>query len=247
MPKFFNRIIQELNSAAASAFAAKVTNDANDRVNIDAGGTITWGSGAAAGDTNLYRSAANALKTDDSFQSLGGLQTVTGAGSGTFPALADGGIAVDTTGNALYFRSGGTWQQVTGGGGGGAAATYLAVFTIVGVLPAAGGLSYVKYWFNGNYTINNVMLSVGTKPIAGSIVVDVLKGTSDYVAATTTIFSINAKPTIAGGAAVSTLAVPDTGGAASVTNANYITIQMASTAATTTGADLVAYVKYTAA
>lgn len=45
--------------------------DAHYRFNIDANGKFTWGTGAAAPDTNLYRSAANVLKTDDTLQTVG--------------------------------------------------------------------------------------------------------------------------------------------------------------------------------
>jgi hypothetical protein len=59
--------IEDATSAASQAVAAKVNGDTQSRVNIDAGGKITWGSGSAAGDTNLYRSAADELTTDDDF------------------------------------------------------------------------------------------------------------------------------------------------------------------------------------
>ncbi|WP_327719872.1 hypothetical protein OG381_34355 [Streptomyces sp. NBC_00490] len=49
------------------ALRASVTGDAQNRVEILAGGGLQWGSGAAAVDTNLYRSAANVLATDDAF------------------------------------------------------------------------------------------------------------------------------------------------------------------------------------
>lgn len=48
-----------------NAYRARVAGDSNSRFLVNADGTITWGTGAAAGDTNLYRSAANTLKTDD--------------------------------------------------------------------------------------------------------------------------------------------------------------------------------------
>lgn len=53
--------------------AGQITSDALNRFSIDVSGTITWGSGAAGRDTNLYRSAANALKTDDTFTAAGGI------------------------------------------------------------------------------------------------------------------------------------------------------------------------------
>lgn len=59
--------VDELSSASAQAIAANVNGDTNDRVIIDAGGKITWGSGSATGDTTLYRSTDDTLKTDDTF------------------------------------------------------------------------------------------------------------------------------------------------------------------------------------
>jgi len=58
-----------LTGAAAGTDMAtfKVTGDTQQRLIVDADGTLLWGSGALAGDTNLYRSAANVLKTDDKF------------------------------------------------------------------------------------------------------------------------------------------------------------------------------------
>lgn len=56
------------NAASAQAVAARVDGDTTNRINVDAGGKITWGDGSAAGDTTLYRSAADLLKTDDAFE-----------------------------------------------------------------------------------------------------------------------------------------------------------------------------------
>lgn len=44
-----------------------VTADSQPRFGRDANGTMTWGSGSAGRDTNLYRLGADALKTDDDF------------------------------------------------------------------------------------------------------------------------------------------------------------------------------------
>src|SRR5690606_19225481 len=43
--------------------------DTQNRFQARGDGQLSWGSGSAAVDTNLYRSAANTLKTDDSFVS----------------------------------------------------------------------------------------------------------------------------------------------------------------------------------
>ena len=49
------------------AITTNVNADTHNRLTIDAGVKITWGSGSGTGDTTLYRSAANTLKTDDAF------------------------------------------------------------------------------------------------------------------------------------------------------------------------------------
>jgi len=114
MPKFVERIsAQKFSSAASTALDVFVSGDSNARVAVDAGGKITWGAGDGAGDTTLYRSAANTLKTDDVFQAAAGVVTLATAGTPT-SSLASGGIAVDTTNNKLYFKSSGSWRLVEG-------------------------------------------------------------------------------------------------------------------------------------
>lgn len=55
------------NSPANTAVDIGVNGDANPRISIDAGGRLSWGDGNSPVDTNLYRSGANTLKTDDRF------------------------------------------------------------------------------------------------------------------------------------------------------------------------------------
>lgn len=54
-------------TGTVSAFIATQTGDTQNRFDVNTDGLIKWGTGAVAADTNLYRSAANTLKTDDSF------------------------------------------------------------------------------------------------------------------------------------------------------------------------------------
>lgn len=56
-------------SAGYGAISAAVSGDAFARLYIDSNGALAWGSGSGSQDTNLYRSAANTLTTDDSFTS----------------------------------------------------------------------------------------------------------------------------------------------------------------------------------
>ena len=60
------------SGATLNLLEGDVTSDTNDRIVIRADGRITWGSGASSGDTTLYRSSADKLKTDDDFAVGGG-------------------------------------------------------------------------------------------------------------------------------------------------------------------------------
>lgn len=59
-------------SASNAIVNGKVTGDSQNRVTVQADGKIIWGSGGASQDTNLYRSNANELKTDDNLVVAGG-------------------------------------------------------------------------------------------------------------------------------------------------------------------------------
>jgi hypothetical protein len=68
MPNFYNIIrAKKFSTAADAAIEIAPYDSATPNFRIDAGGKINWSSGSATADTNLYRSAANVLKTDDSF------------------------------------------------------------------------------------------------------------------------------------------------------------------------------------
>ena len=104
--------VEELAAASSQAVGVKVDGDSEPRVKIDAGGKITWGSGDAAGDVTLYRSAANTLKTDDALDaSTAGVVNLVTSGEPS-GAAADGTIAIDTTNNKFYFRSDSAWQEI---------------------------------------------------------------------------------------------------------------------------------------
>ena len=113
MTKFVGTSLRGFDFASPSseALSARVTSDNTPRIRIDAGGRITWGPGNAAGDTNLYRSEGNVLTTDDLFKATGGLVTITSNGAPNYE-IPDGGLAVDTTNDTFYFRSGGEWLEV---------------------------------------------------------------------------------------------------------------------------------------
>lgn len=73
MPSFYNRIkARKFSTAADTAIEISPESSATPNFTIDAGGKLNWSSGSATADTNLYRSAANVLKTDDSFNLASG-------------------------------------------------------------------------------------------------------------------------------------------------------------------------------
>lgn len=73
MPSFYNRIkARKFSTAADTAVEISPSSSATPNFTIDAGGKLNWSSGSATADTNLYRSAANVLQTDDSFNIASG-------------------------------------------------------------------------------------------------------------------------------------------------------------------------------
>ncbi len=56
--------------ASLGVLVAKVTGDAATRFSLNTDGSMEWGSGTGAKDTNLYRETANSLRTDDTFRAL---------------------------------------------------------------------------------------------------------------------------------------------------------------------------------
>ena len=135
MARFLDIIKSRLASASSVALDVGVEADTQIRLQVDSGGKMTWGSGSASGDTTLYRSAADTLTTDDVFNALAGLVTLTTAGAPT-QALANGAIAIDTTNHVFYFRSNSAWNEVSGGAS-------VSVSSTAPVGPEAGNL-----WFN---------------------------------------------------------------------------------------------------
>jgi hypothetical protein len=100
--------IQSIGTATGSnVLQTYVTTDANNRFKLEQNGVMSWGSGAAAVDTNLYRNGPSELKTDDDFTSTGvvtaaavasnGAVTATGAMSATNISLTGtNGVRHDT-------------------------------------------------------------------------------------------------------------------------------------------------------
>lgn len=96
----------------------RVAGDGANRIQINGTGEILWGSGAATGDTNLKRSAADVLGTDDDFAILTagkGLRVKEGTNAkmGTVVLVAGAGTVSTTavTANSRIFLT----SQVDGG------------------------------------------------------------------------------------------------------------------------------------
>lgn len=102
-----------------------------------------------------------------------GVVTLTSAGTPS-ATLPDGAIAIDTTNAKLFFRSGSTWNEVTGGGGGGGGGS-LTVATTAPSSPSEGdlwfesdtGITFVyydSYWVEiGPNVVDNLSAQVTTK------------------------------------------------------------------------------------
>lgn len=115
-----------------NAYRARVTADANSRWLVNADGKQIWGSGGTAGDTNLYRSAADTLATDDAL-SVGGALTVLGGPTWTTytPTVGGGGLVTWTTRTGYYYKIGKLvfltiYLQVNGAGTGASTLTITA-------------------------------------------------------------------------------------------------------------------------
>lgn len=116
-------------TAASNAFYAEVTGDTLSRYNIDNDGKTEWGDGSSARDTNLYRSAANTLKTDDSLIVSGYVtaNTLTAAATVSTPNSV---ITATATGTGRALKGDSTAGEGVQGGG---------VYGVVGYGSNSGG------------------------------------------------------------------------------------------------------------
>ena len=102
--------IRAVRASGASALAVLLNAaDANNTYSVEGSGKIWWGAGGASAlDTNLYRSAADTLKTDDTLEVAG---LTLPAWTAYIPALTSDGTA-PTLGNSTvggrYLRVGST-------------------------------------------------------------------------------------------------------------------------------------------
>lgn len=68
-------LLMQGSSGTSVMAALAASGDTSNRFSMNASGLLLWGSGAAAGDTNLYRGGANLLQTDDSLTVAGTVTT----------------------------------------------------------------------------------------------------------------------------------------------------------------------------
>ena len=160
----------DFSTVASEALSARVNSDTVPRIRIDAGGKITWGSGSATGDTNLYRSDSNTLTTDDVFVATGGMVTLTTNGAPN-ASLPNGALAVDTTNHVFYYRSNSTWTQVTGGGGGGGGGANVTISSTAPTSPENGDL-----WYNNVGNLLYIYDSGSWDTVSGAVALPDLDG-----------------------------------------------------------------------
>lgn len=108
---------QIVQSAGTVTLGYKRHGDTTDRFRIEgltAGGKINFGNGTLL-DTEMHRSAADIIASADQFQPAS-FKTQTKAGTPVdgdiVGGAADGNFVVDTTGNKIWVRIGGTWKGV---------------------------------------------------------------------------------------------------------------------------------------
>lgn len=93
-----------LGLATNKLFDGRVTGDSSGRVAILGDGKVEWGDGGAGGrDVNLYRSAANVLKTDDKLVSAVGLGVGNSASATSLGTLSKKMEVFDASGASLGF------------------------------------------------------------------------------------------------------------------------------------------------
>jgi hypothetical protein len=107
-------------ATSPAPFTTTVSGDAVNRFAVTANARIEFGSGTATRDTNLYRSGANALKTDDALDVVGALTN-----NGTAVSISGHTHSTSsiTSGNFVATLAAGTGVTVTGADANAAAKT----------------------------------------------------------------------------------------------------------------------------
>ncbi|MCL5439097.1 MAG: hypothetical protein M1268_03865, partial [Patescibacteria group bacterium] len=161
------------DNTADKAFQAGLSTDSTARFNLTVNGLMEFGpGGVSARDTNLYRSAANTLKTDDNFTSAINIDAVSysvggvaGLASGTNTCVNVTNGIVTGTGTCSGVFSGGYWNLANG--------TLYPINTTLDVLiggTATSGANFAKFGFiNVNSGTPTASISAG---VAGALIMD---------------------------------------------------------------------------
>lgn len=83
------KLLLTADSSVGVAIDTKINAEAFERFRVQYDGRLTWGDGANPRDTNLYRTGASALRTDDALHVNGALTTGTAGISTTGPLAFD--------------------------------------------------------------------------------------------------------------------------------------------------------------
>lgn len=167
-----NTLIQN-GDTIGTVLGIGVAGDAANRFNISPTGKISVGDGTNPVDTNLYRSNPGILTSDNRITASDGLTTKTTTGTPADNSFVhtpdDGTLAVDTTNNLLYFRSGSTWTKASSGVGSFNSRTGTVMpasgdYTAAQVTNAADKSSSSQQTFTGNVS-SPVLIAAG---LAGS-------------------------------------------------------------------------------
>jgi hypothetical protein len=157
MPNFYNRIkARKFTSVSDTAVEISPYNSATPNFSIDAGGKLNWSSGSATADTNLYRSSANVLKTDDSFDVASG-KTYKIDGTDVLSSTSLGSSVVGSSLTSVGSLTGLTaaTPNFTGPLTSSGAATFSSSVTVAGNLTVNGTTT----------TVNSITLTVDDKNI----------------------------------------------------------------------------------
>lgn len=142
-----------------NAYRARVSGDTNSRFVVDADGEVSWGSGSATMDTNLYRLQANVLQTDDQFSSLGGFVATR---SGATSSALGTGVTGDTQ-PRLNVRADGQMQWGSGSG----AADVTLSRSSAGILSVGGALNATDLGTTGDLTVTDDVTIGGDLSVSG--------------------------------------------------------------------------------
>ena len=157
MPNFYNRIkALKFSTSADTAVEIGPSSSATPNFSIDAGGKLNWSSGSATADTNLYRSSANVLKTDDSFDVASG-QTYKINGTDVLASTSLGSSVVSSSLTSVGSLTGLTAATPSFSGPltSSGAATFSSNLTVTGNLTVNGTTT----------TVNSTTLTVDDKNI----------------------------------------------------------------------------------